>query len=262
MSSSSVLLIAALSNLMSKGNTTFAGNNLLDVCSSSNKYAFANIQSTTKFTKMAASKEKEGAYFRQQMARIPTSLPDMIKFQADNIIQGFLKGDESKFWENDQNFSLISSSYSPDTKKFAVYSYSAYPTSSSTGRAGYSNSYLSISTSYDFPHRFQSTTISDGSTMSESTTLSLATQDDINRAIGAIQISLLPLVLTSDKTSLNTHFLPIVKSAISAIDSGDYPYGVTQENAETVKANLNKILNEGFSLSAFEIQYQIDKQCK
>ena len=73
--SSSLLIVAALYELMSKGNSLFAEKTNLDVCSSSNSQAFQNIYAYSSDSSMSIAAEKQSQYLDRIISRLPTTFP-------------------------------------------------------------------------------------------------------------------------------------------------------------------------------------------
>ena len=262
--SSSLLIVAALYELMSNGNSLFAEkSSLIDACSNSNKNSFTKFYSTISDSSMTVSATKQSDYINRIITKLPIKFPDMIKSQADDVLQQFKAAQDSKFWESNGNASVISSHYSPEEKMFRTMIWTATPVTNNE-KLGYRNQEFSCAVSYNYPNRFQTTVFSDGNTASQSSTLlsSSSTETQIEKALGALELTLLPFTLVNNNERIQQWFTPLVNAAIKEIDSGNLPYLVTEENKATVKENLQELLNKGFNININDIQQQVNQKCK
>jgi len=256
----SLLIVAALYQLATLGGK-FLANNKLPVCQGSNKDYFDAISTSTTFSEMTIKKEKVDDLIKKKMNLISTPIKDMKIDQANNILNNFDSLRNTKFWENGNNATLISTSYSPDTKKFTFYS--LYLAGKNNG-ALYSIADSHGSVSFEGFERFQSTAIFTDGTYSETSYYDNQSPSiDAEKAISAIQISVLPFTLFNNEKFINNVIHPIARISIEAINRGEYPYGVTEENKEAVKQKLELIQKEGFtSLTSDSISEALKEKCK
>jgi hypothetical protein len=256
----SLLIVAALYELVTAGEK-FLSKSTLPVCNGSNPQAFKELFSSATSQQYSFKKENMDDSIRRKMSAICDYFEDMKIEQVNEILNQFSVLKKSKFWEEDKNASLISTSYSPDTKKFSFYSFFAYPNKK---EGVYSSGYLAATVRFEGFQRFQATSIYTIDRYSETSTLDDERYaENVDNLVGAIQISLLPIVLFYNNDVFQTLISPIVKTSINAIDNGKLPYGVTEENKASVREKLLSIQTNGFPSFSDKLFYDaLDEKCK
>jgi len=256
----SLLIVAAIYELLTAGEK-FLSKSTLPICSGSNPQSFKSISGSFRFSNLTVNKTSMRKFINYKMSEIDSYFEDMRIDQANDILNQFSALQNSEFWQYDKNVSLISTSYSPDARKFSFYSFSSHPYTKVMNR--YVVDVFGTTISFEGYERFQTTSFYTIDEYRETSTIEKAeSAEDIDKVVGAIQISLLPLILFDNKRFVQNVIGPIVKTSINAINSGKLPYGVTNENKENVKEKLLSIETNGLSLSPNALSLAIDEKCK
>ena len=254
----SLLIVAALYQLVSKGEK-FLSDSKLPVCE--NIEGFQNINAGSTFGSFNLKKIHVERYFKQKMTQAPSKSEEMKIEQANNILLQMSSALDSKFWETNKNMTIISSSYTPESKEFSFYLLNLFYNKS---RDIYIASESTSRTKFAGFKRFQSTSYFTGEESSDSSFLDNETTADPDELIAALQISLLPYVLFNNNDFMERVIMPIVEISIKQIEKGDFPYGVNEANKEDVKQKLLSIVNDGFpmEINSYSISQSLNEKCK
>ena len=258
----SLLIVAALYQLVTKGEK-FLSDSKLPVCDKESREGFSSIQSGSVSGSMSVKFNDTERLLRTVMATFKPNYADMKFEQANNILGQLNTLKESKFWEEHKNVSVISSSYSPESKEFSFYALSMNYLNNGK-KESYRKSEYESTVQFAGFKRFQSTSYYAGEEISEDTYLDGQTNEDPDEIISALQISLLPFVFTKNDEFMDKIIMPIVDVSIKQIEKGELPYGVTEANKEDVKQKLLSIVKDGFpmSLNSSSVTSSLNEKCK
>ncbi|EAY05889.1 hypothetical protein TVAG_353290 [Trichomonas vaginalis G3] len=250
---SSLLIVAALYELMNKG-AKFFSDSTLPVCSGNNVASFEKINVSPSSSSMVITKSKVPTYINRRKQNLPNSLPPLLKDQIDTILNQF--NELSKIDLSEKSASIYYSFYSPESNRFGFYCHTFTPVTTKTGIPGVRIEEIRVISEFEGFHRFASSTFVSQDKFTDS-----SSSDDLDTdgIIGSIQFSLIPISLTTD----NLKFLePIAKAAIEQIDAKNYPTGVTEANAEVVKQKLNQMITDGFKINLSNLKDAANQKCK
>lgn len=253
---SSLLIVAAIYELVNKGNKFFTGTKL-PVCTGDNVEGFQKISNSFSSSTTPIGAAKMEQYIERITSRIPNFYPKLLKDQVDSILTQYDQLKSSKFWLKKEPAYMYSCVYSPEDKKFSFVAKIFTPKSNEKGDY-YQVKDMSVATEFDGFKRFSYTSSIVNNEISDATSSDVLDNADV---ISSIQFALIPAALTTSSDDLVTIFKPIIEASIANIDAEKYPYGVNADNAASVKTKLQGILANGFQLSAKTLYENAQDMC-